>query len=215
MAADNDPNYLQSPKRSPTRAEVTNGVKQGRFYAKEIKLLDGTTVVKIVSSQGTFTPDLYNEFLEEYEKHGMIRKAAAAIGVGTSAVKRVIMKNPEFAEACAECEETYRDKMVQHIQNLAFNGSIKKTFDRTGKLLTEETIYPIPLIQMEARRVEAGYRDKREVEMKVSGGVLIAPAEVKSIDDWEKKFKDGETIEGEATEIEDHEAQEDDSQKRS
>jgi len=51
MAADNDPHYLQSPKRSPTRAEVTNGVKQGRFYAKEIKLLDGTTVVKIVSSQ--------------------------------------------------------------------------------------------------------------------------------------------------------------------
>lgn len=208
MAADNDSHYLQSPKRSPTRAEVTNGVKQGRFYAKEVRLLDGTTVVKIVSSQGTFTPDLYNEFLDEYEKHGMIRKAAAAIGVSSSAVRRVIARNTEFAEACVECEETYRDKMVQHIQNLAFNGSIKQTFDRTGKLLTEEIVYPIPLIQMEARRVEAGYRDKREVEMKVSGGVLIAPAEVKSIDEWESRYSDGDTIEGEATEIKDHEDQE-------
>ena len=90
----------------------------------------------------------------------------------------------------------YRDKLIAHHQELVFNGTKKESFDRNGKLISTETIYPIRLIELELKKHDDGYRDKREVQMNVTGGVLIAPADVKSIDDWEKRFS-GEIIEGE------------------
>ena len=178
-----------------------NGFKHGRFIAEEITQLDGTKVVKIRSSLGSFTPDLYDEFLGEYEHHGRLKTAAIAVGVSANAVRRVILKDQAFAEACLEAEDEYRMRVIEHVQNLVFEGTTKESYDRNGNLVSTEQVYPIPLIQMEARRVEEGYRDKRDVNMNVSGGVLVAPAEVKSIDDWSKKFGDGEVIEGEAVDI--------------
>jgi hypothetical protein len=162
---------------------------------------DGEWRVKIVAQRGTFDEAAKQRFLEEYAKHGRMGTSASAAGVTGKTVRAHLELDPEFAEACLEAEETYRSRLIEHHQTLVFEGQTKTTYDRQGNVVSEEKIYPIRLIELELKKHDEGYRDKREVDVKVSGGVLVAPADVTSIDDWEARYT-GQTIEGEAQEVE-------------
>jgi len=127
-------------------------------------------------------------FLLEYAKWGRIGEAAAAAGVGTLTVRRHMEEDEDFAEAFYMQEEEYKDKLIGHHQNLLFNGTTKETYDRNGGLVSKETIYPIRLIELELKKHDKGYRDKQEIAINHTGGVLVAPAETADIDDWESRF---------------------------
>lgn len=127
-------------------------------------------------------------FLAEYAKWGSMGEAAAAAGVTTGTVRRHIDEDEDFAEALIVQEEEYRDKLIAHHQNLLFNGTIKESFDRNGMLISRETVYPIRLIELELKKHDKGYRDKQEIAINHTGGVIVAPAEVVDIDDWEARF---------------------------
>jgi hypothetical protein len=86
-----------------------------------------------------------------------------------------------------EAVEAYKDKLITHHQNLIFDGQEKVSYDRNGNIVSVEKNYPIRLIELELKKYDEGYRDKKEVNMNVRGGVLVAPAEI-SMDDWETKF---------------------------
>lgn len=133
-------------------------------------------------------------FLEEYAKWGRIGEAAAAAGVTTQTVRKAIEDDEDFAEMLLVAEENYRTKLIAHQQNLVFNGQLRKTYDRNGNLVSEETIYPIRLIELELKAHDSRYRDKQQVEVSHSGGVLIAPAKMESIEDWESKFNKAKDI---------------------
>lgn len=133
-------------------------------------------------------------FLTEYRKWGRMGDAAAAVPCSTQVVRKEIANDEDFAEAVLMAEEDYRDKLIGHHQDLIFNGTIKKSYDRNGNLVSEETIYPIRLIELELKKHDSGYREKQEVAVNHSGGVLVAPAEMGSIDDWEKKFSNMKDI---------------------
>lgn len=137
-----------------------------------------------------FDADAQVRFLNEYQKWGRMGESAAAAGVTTQCVRDEIKRNPEFAEALLEAEQMYRDKLIAHHQDLVFNGVERTSYDRNGNIVSKEIQYPIPLIQMELRKHDEGYREKKEMEVKHGGGVLLAPAEMKSIEDWESKFRD-------------------------
>lgn len=127
-------------------------------------------------------------FLQEFAKWGRMGESAAAAGVTTKCVRDHIDKDEDFAEAVLIVEQEYRDKLIGHHQDLLFNGVEKKTYDRQGNLISEQREYPIRLIELELKKHDEGYRDKQEVKVDHTGGVLVAPAETSSIDDWEKRF---------------------------
>lgn len=166
----------------------------------------------IVSQRTKFDEEAKHKFLQEYRKHAMLGRAAKAAGVTSNTVHRHMKDDTDFAEACLVAQEEYKDKLQEHHQDLVFNGVEKKTYDRMGNLVSEEVQYPIRLIELELKKTDPAYRDKREVDVTVSGGVLVAPADVGSIEDWESKFgaspesdqptPPGQIIEGEATPIE-------------
>jgi hypothetical protein len=141
-------------------------------------------------------------FLAEYAKWGRMGDAAAAVPCSTQVVRKEIAEDEDFAEAVLIAEEEYRDKLIGHHQDLVFNGTIKKNYDRNGNLVSEETIYPIRLIELELKKHDESYREKRDISINHSGGVLIAPAEVGSIEDWENKFTNMKDITPEAELIE-------------
>lgn len=143
---------------------------------------------RIAFQKKKFDDQAKGVFLEEYRKWGRIGEASAASGVTPATVKHHMKEDEEFAEAVLVAEEDYRNKLIGHHQNLVFNGQVKKMYDRNGNLVSEETVYPIRLIELELKKHDKGYRDKQEVDINHSGGVLVAPAEVPSIDDWEQKF---------------------------
>lgn len=144
--------------------------------------------IHIQSKKIRMTEEEKGQFLLEYAEHGRISDAAASVGLSAAQVRKELKDDLEFAEGFEIAEETYRDKLIAHHQNLVFNGTVKRVYDKEGNVIAEEQIFPIQLIAMELKKHDPAYRDKQEISMKVSGGVLVAPAEVPTIDDWEKKF---------------------------
>jgi len=162
---------------------------------------EGNWRVKIVSQREKLDDRAKGIFLAEYSEHARMGQAAQAAGVTPQTVRRHMEIDPDFAEACLMAEHNYRDRLIEHHQNLVFEGTTKVTYDRQGNVVSEEKVYPIRLIELELKKHDEGYRDKREVDVKVSGGVLVAPSDVASIDDWEARFSGGQLIEGEAQEV--------------
>jgi hypothetical protein len=149
---------------------------------------DGQWRHKIKMSRRKFDDKAKEVFLEEFRKWGRMGESAAAAGVGTNTVRYAMEQDEDFAEAVMLAEGEYRDKLISHHQDLVFNGTEKEYYDRNGNLVSRETVYPIRLIELELKKHDEGYRDKQELKIQHTGGVLVAPAEMPSIDDWEKRF---------------------------
>lgn len=179
---------------SPTRSS-------SKFVAVQEQDENGNWRVRIKSQSLKFDDDAKGRFLKEYSKHGRIGDSCKAGGISHTTYLKHLRDDEEFGQACMMAEKDYQSRLIAHHQNLVFEGTTKKSYDRTGLLVSEEQVFPIPLIQMELRKHDEGYREKREVDMKVSGGVLVAPSDLASIEDWESKFSGGEVIEGTAEEI--------------
>lgn len=171
-----------------------------KMVAVEEQMFDGTWRVRIKAQAGKFDDEAKAAFLAHYAETGRKGDSARMAGVTTKTVWDHVGKDEDFAAAVLAAEQDYESKVMAHVQKLVFEGQKKVTYDRQGNVVSEEQVFPVPLVQMEARRVHEGYREKREMDVKVAGGVLIAPAAVSSIDEWEEKFG-GRTIEGEAQEV--------------
>lgn len=165
--------------------------------------------IKVKMSRVKFDDEAKGIFLEEFRKWGRMGEAAAAAGVTTACVRRHIEEDEDFAVAVAVCEEEYKDLLIGHHQDLVFNGTIKKSYDRNGNLVSEEQIFPIRLIELELKKHDSGYRERQEVAVSHSGGVLVAPADVGTIDDWEKRFASAKDVTPKPISIESNEEEDD------
>ena len=132
-------------------------------------------------------------------EHGRKSTAAMAAGVSVTNANLAIKNDVDFNEAIAHCQLMYHDRIIAHHQDLLFNGVEKNRYDNKGNIVETTREYPIRLIELELKKHDDGYRDKREISMNISGGVLVAPAGI-SIEEWEKEH--GKTVEGEFTEAE-------------
>ena len=84
---------------------------------------DGNIHKAIRPISNTFDPIRKAQFLEEYEANANMGKVCKKIGVSVGMVKNHINKDPEFAEAVLEAEEVYKGKLLEHHQDLVFNGT--------------------------------------------------------------------------------------------
>lgn len=117
-------------------------------------------------------------YLDALASHGLKGRAAKAAGVSMMTVRDHVENDPDFMEALGHAVVEYRDMFVEHAMKLALEGEIHQQFDKDGNMLAEKRVFPIPLITLELRRIEPGYRDKQTIDLNTSGGgVLVAPAE--------------------------------------
>jgi hypothetical protein len=177
--------------QSVTRGELRPTDNIQRAPMREMRLeeyidSEGVTRYKL-NSAPKFDDEKKARVVEELALHGRIGTAARKAGVCTSTVKKHVERDPEFGRMVMEAVEAYKDKLITHHQNLIFDGQEKVSYDRNGNIVSVEKNYPIRLIELELKKYDEGYRDKKEVNMNVRGGVLVAPAEI-SMDDWETKF---------------------------
>ena len=183
--------YDKIQVRQRPRSLLTRGSKP---VLVEYQDEDGNWRSRIKMSRIKFGDAEKGVFLETFRKWGRMGEAAAAAGVSTQTVRKHVDEDEDFAEALMMAEEEYREKLIGHHQDLVFNGTIKKSYDRNGNLVSEETVYPIRLIELELKKHDTGYREKQEISHQHSGGVLIAPAEMGSIEDWESKFQNMKNV---------------------
>lgn len=157
-------------------------------YIEEYVDNAGNVKKRIRLTKGGFCDEKKRIFLSIYSRTNRMKESASLAGVSMGTVREHIKTDTDFGEAVLEAEQSYRDHVVAHIQDLCFNGVERKTYDRNGNLVSEEIQYPVKLIEMEAKRVEPGYRDKQQVDVNHTGGVLVAPSSLGSIEEWEQKF---------------------------
>ena len=150
------------------------------------------TVIRM--SRTKFDDDAKARFLAVYGRWGRMGEAASAAGVTTPTVRKALEEDEDFAEAMMTQEEEYKTKLIGHHQDLLFNGVEKNRYDKDGNLIETSRDYPIRLIELELKKHDEGYRDKREVKMDLTGGVLVAPAEMSSVEDWEDRFSGAKDI---------------------
>jgi poly-beta-hydroxyalkanoate depolymerase len=147
------------------------------------------SLVHAITQEDTFLgQEEYRElFIHHYRKTNNLAHSAALIGVSASAVRQRRKKDKIFAKLMDLAEEQYADQVKSVFQDLALNGTEKHTYDRNGNLISTERVIHGRLLELEMKRVDPSYNEKREVAHTVAGGVLVAPAEV-SIDQWEKQY---------------------------
>lgn len=170
------------PKR--LRSLVTRGSRP--VLVDEYDEETGEWRKRVKMSRTKFTEKAKGVFLNEYAKHGRMTEAAAASGVTPQTVRSHMETDEEFAEGVVIADEDYTDKLIAHHQNLLFNGIEKHKFDKNGNLIETSYDFPIRLIEMELKKRDDGYREKREVKMDHGGGVLFMKQESASIEQWEQ-----------------------------
>lgn len=159
-----------------------------KLVIREIIQEDGEIGYVLVSSKVKFDEEAQQIFLTEIARHGRLGTAARASGVTITTARRHVKQNPAFAEAMMESIEVYKDRLINHHQNLVFNGTVKRTYDRNGNVVSEETVYPIRLIELELKKHDSGYRDRQEVTHEHRGGTLVVPGQL-SAKEWEERFR--------------------------
>lgn len=173
---------------------------------------DGNWRKKVQMVKNKFDDRAKGIFLDEYRKWGRMGESAASAGFSTGTIRRHMEEDEEFGMAVLMAEEEYKEQLIGHHQDLIFNGTQKESYDRNGNLVSTETIYPIRLIELELKKHDPGYREKQEIAVNHTGGVLVAPAETASIDDWEKRFSKAKNITPEIPQIEDEDGKVEDAE---
>ena len=144
-----------------------------------------------------FDLDVQARFCEEYAKHGRKKQAADVAGVSIHTVNRYLSADLVFKDMFSEAMATYRDHIAEEVYRRAVIGVDKMVLGGQFKdeILGYEKVYSDRLLEMEAKRVEPGYRDKGNIDIAVKeGGVLVINTQSASVEDWESQYKDEKVI---------------------
>jgi hypothetical protein len=126
------------------------------------------------------------EFLAE---HDQTTNAAKAAGVAYHTYRKWREDDPEFDEECKVAFIRYRDRVMKTFQERIFDGWISKervTTLRDGSEVREkEWKFAESSMNMEAKRVESGFKDRQEIAISgTGGGVIIVPPVFKTAEEW-------------------------------
>lgn len=137
-----------------------------------------------------FDKDMMQSFCASYSTHNLVTKAAKDAGVSISTVRTYLKTNPMFLEMVEDAKAIYRDKIVETVYERAVTGIDEAIIGGMGRdqVVAYKRVYSDRLLELEAKRVEHGYRDKGGVEINTGGGVLVVQAGNMDEGDWTKKY---------------------------
>lgn len=147
---------------------------------------------KLRMSKVRMSDDEVAIYLEHYADHGLGYAAAREAGVHYHTIQTMRKNDPDFDTECAVAEACYAERVGQVVRHWTFNPIVKESYDRNGELVGRITEPAVKMIEMEAKRTTAGYRDRSHLDIDVKhGGVLVAPSFV-SPSDWVKQVEANE-----------------------
>jgi predicted HTH domain antitoxin len=130
-----------------------------------------------------FTDELKSRFVELLASYGVKHKCAKAVGVCAYTVTLHEKKDQEFAEAVELAMEVFRDSIEETIIDRAIHGW-REPMVSAGHIVGYVTKFDNRLLELLAKRHIHAYRDKQQLDVNVSGGVLVAPAPAQSVEEW-------------------------------
>lgn len=173
------------------RVDPDNPYPSSTGKVKNVRADQSNWRTRLQQSRIKFDDDQKEIYLASIAEHSRKGDAASAAGVSSGTVDKHRQNDPEFAEQELQALKRYRDKLVTHIQKLALEGEEIKRYDKEGNLIEERRVYPIRLIEMEAKRVEPEYRDKQSIDIGGSGGGVLLVPQGMSSEDFKKSLASG------------------------
>lgn len=122
-------------------------------------------------------------FLEAILRHGKKMLACKEAGVCLQTVNGHLENDPDFADLYDMTVEERSGRIVEQLEREALEGFTQPIFDKDGNEIGEKRIYETGLRAMMLKRFDNDYRDRQEIDLKGSGGVLVVPADI-SPQDW-------------------------------
>ena len=181
-------------KREQERERVREARKQAIIDSIERtgKELKSYQTIGLKTGPYLFDLDAQARFCEEFAKHGRKKQAADVSGVSIHTINRYLSADPVFKDMVQESIATYRDHIAEEVYRRAVTGVDKMILGGQFKdeILGYEKVYSDRLLELEAKRVEPGYRDKGSIDIAVKEGGVLVINQTSSMEEWENQFKE-------------------------
>lgn len=143
-----------------------------------------------------FDREMRDRFLKKYSETGRKYEATLAAGVCEDTVNRYIKNNFEgFGDEFQVARGLYCDKLEREIERRAVEGVTVPIIggkDR-DQIVCHVQEYSDRLLEFHAKRHIPEYRDRQQIDMNVTGGVMVVEAVAKSEEDWVEAFAEETT----------------------
>ncbi len=149
--------------------------------------LDGVTLVK--GRRTKLTVKMRCDFLRDLAQHGNFSRACRENAVSATTMQRLKRLDEDFEAMCLLAKDQYRHSVRDQVRFRAY-GYPAPVFHQ-GVLTDVRMEWNPRMLELEAKRVEPGYRDKPLMEANVgAGGVLVVQGTLDE-EAWSSQYGDG------------------------
>lgn len=156
-------------------------------------LLPGETIGKAIIRRrgyGRITSESIERFLEAYRQTGTVVTACLAAGLSTTSIESLRKTDPDFAdEMVAAKEQWVAEFLDEKIKKIGIEGIDEPIYNtKTGVLLGFKKVIQPQVTLAYARKMDPNYREKQDVAVSHSGGVMVVSAPLRDVADWKNQF---------------------------
>lgn len=146
--------------------------------------------LQVRAGYGKVTADAIEKYLAALRECGIMARAALAANLSYSSIRNLRQRDPEFADMEEEAKQLWiAEKIDAPFQKWGLEGVHKVLLNqKTGETVLGEKVIQPQIALAFARKFDPAYRDKQELDVKHSGGVLVVAAPAQTAEEWHKKF---------------------------
>lgn len=131
------------------------------------------------------TVDMIETFLRSLEETGLIARSALQADIPVGTIRRLRKEDEIFAKLYEDALTYYKDSLERECHRRAVEGWDEPVFSqKLGTQIGMIRKYDQRLLELMLKRHIPEYREKFEGEIRVSGGVLVAPIAAQSAEQW-------------------------------
>lgn len=139
-------------------------------------------------SRTRFTDAKKQMFIDALATHGRNHAAAEAAGVTYETVRSHMKADTEFKNAVEEARAKFGEILEAEVHRRGVDGVNEPVYNyKDGSVLGTVKKFSDKMLELSLKKNIAEYRDKSQVDMNMSGGVLVVPTKSESDEDWSKR----------------------------
>lgn len=168
--------------KGPSKADRAQAaLKHNR---KQLAAVGGRSKPRPGRSNGRFTDQRRQRYLDALQEHGEPALARREVGVTYATIKNHQNKDSDFNEACQESMRIYRAKLAKKVHDRGYDG-VQEPVYWNGMVVGWITKFSDRMLELQVKRHIPEYRDKVTVQNEHSGAIgLLAdiselPAEIR------------------------------------
>lgn len=130
------------------------------------------------------TQQVIADILNHIVNYGVMTHACLSAGISIRTFNQMVKEYPGLSALKDEAKDLYRDKVSRTVHNRAIDGWLEPVFYQGG-LIGYIRKFSDRMLELQAKRYVAEYRDRSAVDVSVAGGVLVVnSADIEDKEAW-------------------------------